>query len=317
MLVIPIMAATAQVDSDSIKKKTAKALTASFPSTRFLDFQYEQFSKSDYDSDLYGHAFEKGTITSQKRFKVAINAPLIKKQKWVLSGSLRYKLESFEFKDVENFPTTGPPIYHNDKENFHFFSTALNFTYFSKLFGKTFIYNASIVADGSNEGFERINGLLIGSLVLKKTPTTTMTVGLLLQTNNTSFSPILPTFSYEHKFSNSQWMVDIILPKYVYFRRPLMEKGRLSLGVSFDGEQFYAYPDQPNLKEVYSYSRNEVKSGFIYEYYINKKIITTFRAGLSTIFSGQLRERGEKDEIMKTTQDMNGYFNIGLSYNPF
>jgi len=317
MLMVPVMSITAQVQNDSIKKKTQKAIMSSFSSTRFLDLQYEQFSESDYDSDLYDKAFEKGTIKSQKRFKAAVNIPIIKKKKWVLSGSLRYKFESFEFENVQNFPTAVPAIYHSNNEDFHTFATGVNFTYFSTLFGKTFIYNASIIADGSDNGFERVNGLLIGSLILKRTESTTITTGLLLQTNNTSISPILPVLSFEHQFRNSAWKIDLVLPKYIYFRRPLFDKGRLSLGTSFDGELFYTYPNQDGLKEVYSYSRNEVKTGFVYEYQVNKRIIATFRGGLSTIFSGQLRERGQTDEIIKTKQDRNGYFNVGISFNPF
>jgi len=317
LLVLPMFTMSAQVDSDSIKRKTAKAITTRFPSTRFLDFQYEQFSGSDYTSKLYDLPYEKGSVQSQKRFKAAINLPIIKKEKWTLSGSARYKFEGFDFENVENFPTNALPITHTETENFHFFSTGLNFTYFSQLFGKTFVYNASVTAEGSNGGYERINGTIIGSFLLKKTERTTMTAGLLLNSSNTSFSPILPTFTYEHRFRNSQWTLDLILPKYVYMRRPLLDKGRISIGTSFDGESFYVYPHQSGYKEVYQFNRNEIKSGFIYEYMLSKKIITTFRAGLNTTLEGNYRLRGATNEIMTLKQDMNGYFNVGISYNPF
>jgi len=39
-------------------------------------------------------------------------------------------------------------------------------------------------------------------------------------------------------------------------------------------------------------------------------------AVVRTILS-PLRERGQTDEIIKTKQDMNGYFNVGISFNPF
>lgn len=168
LLIIPVFSVTAQIETDSVRTKTVKAITTRFPSTRFLDFQYEQFSPGDYDADLYEKLFEKGTLKSQKRFKAALNAPIIRKEKWTLSGSLRYKFESLEFENYENFVSTSTPIYHTDNENFHFYSTGLNFTYYSKLFGKTFVYNASFIAEGSNGGFERINGVLIGSFLLKK-----------------------------------------------------------------------------------------------------------------------------------------------------
>ncbi|MBF4472119.1 DUF6268 family outer membrane beta-barrel protein [Flavobacterium sp. HJJ] len=317
LLIIPLFSMTAQIEADSVRKKAVKAVTTRFPSTRFLDFQYEQFSPGDYDADLYGKLFEKGTLKSQKRFKAALNAPIIRKQKWTFSGSLRYKSESLEFENYENFSTIGTPIIHTDNENFHFYSTGLNFTYYSKLFGKTFVYNASVIAEGSNGGFERINGVLIGSFVLKKTEQTTLTLGMLLQTNNTSIFPVLPTFTFEHRFSNSKWSLDIVLPKYVYMRRPLLDKGRISLGVAFDNESFFVYPHQSGLKEVYQFNRNEIKSGFIYEYMLSKNFITTLKGGLNSTLQGNLRERGATNEIMIVKQDMNGYFNIGISFNPF
>lgn len=76
-------------------------------------------------------------------------------------------MDAYELDKVTNTPTQGvPPVYHDNNETFHFFSTGLNYTYYSKLFGTIFIYNASIAAEGSDEGFERVNAMLIGSFVL-------------------------------------------------------------------------------------------------------------------------------------------------------
>ncbi|MGS2763032.1 DUF6268 family outer membrane beta-barrel protein [Sinomicrobium sp. M5D2P9] len=307
----------AQESNDSVKKKVAKEITDKFPGTRFLDIQYEQFTPTDYTSELENRDLEEGTIKSQKRVKVALNFPIVKKKKYVISGSVRYKYDSFEFSDVENKLDPENSLFHDGQENFHYFSTALNFTYFSKLFGKTFIYNGSITADGSDKGYERINAVLIGSLVLKRTEQTTITAGLLVQTKRTSIFPVLPVFSYEHKFQSSPWTLDVVLPKYVYFRRTLFGRDRLSLGLNFDGEDVFAYPNQPRFQDDYAYRRNEIKTGFIYEYKLSNKIFTTFQGGVSTIFSGQLREINSVDQIITTTQDINGYFNIGISFNPF
>ncbi|UGU15452.1 DUF6268 family outer membrane beta-barrel protein [Sinomicrobium kalidii] len=307
----------AQESNDSVKKKVAKEITDKFPSTRFLDVQYEQFTPTDYTSELENTDLEEGTIQNQKRIKVALNVPIIKKKKYVISGSLRYKFDSFEFSDVENKLDPENSLFHDGQEDFHYFSTALNFTYFSKLFGKTFIYNGSITADGSDKGYERINAVLIGSLVLKRTEQTTITAGLLAQTKRTSIFPVLPVFSYEHKFQSSPWTLDVVLPKHAYFRRTLFGRDRLSLGLNFDGEVVFAYPNQPRFHDDYTYKRNEIKTGFIYEYKLSNKIFATFQGGVSTIFSGQLREINKVDEIITTTQNINGYFNVGISFNPF
>lgn len=307
----------AQESDESTKKKVANVITDKFPSTRFLDFQYEQFTPTDYTSELNNRDLEEGTIKSQKRFKAALNFPIIKKEKYVISGSVRYKYDSFEFSDVENKLDPENSLFHDGTEAFHYFSTSLNFTYFSKLFGKTFLYNGSVTADGSDKGYERINAVVIGNLILKRTEETTISVGLLAQTKRTSIFPVLPVFSYEHTFEGSPWTLDVVLPKSVYFRRTLFGRDRLSLGLNFDGEVVFAYPNQPRFNDDYTYKRNEIKTGFMYEYKLSNKLITTFQGGVSTIFSGQLREINEVDEFITTTQDINGYFNIGISFNPF
>lgn len=307
----------AQKSNNSIKKKVGKEITNRFPSTRFLDIQYEQFTPTDYTSKLHNENLEEGTIKSQKRFKLALNIPILKKEKYTISGSLRYKYDSFEFSNVENKLDPENSLFHNGHEKFHYFSNSLNFTYFSQLFGKRFIYNASATTEGSDKGYETINAVLIGSLILKHTGETTIAVGLLAQTKKTSIFPLLPVFSYDYKFKDSPWTLDIVLPKSIYFRKTMFGRDRLSLGLDFDGELVYAYPNQPRFHDDYSYKRNEIKTGFIYEYKISNKIITTFQGGVSTIFSGQLREINKTDELITTTQDINGYFDIGISFNPF
>jgi len=309
----------AQTNEDSIKKVTKKIITDKFPTARFFDLQYEHFSESDYDSKLYGEDFQKGTITEQTRLKAAFNIPILKKQKWTLSTSLRYKLESFDIANVKNVSQQLPSLAVTKSEDYHYFSGSMNFTYYSQLFNKTAIYNGSIIGDGSDEGFERLTGFVGASLVLQRTENTTMTIGLIALIDQTAQLPALPTFTYEHRFKKSPWTIDFILPRYLYFRRPLLKNGRLSVGSIFEGESFYTYNNQPGFANTYSYTRNEIKSGIVYEYHVSKDFITTFRAGVANVFNGRLTEKGKRqsDNILGNSQQASGYFSVGVSYNPF
>ena len=46
----------------NVRSEVKKIITEKFPSTRFLDFEYEITSAGDYDSKLYNELYEKGEI---------------------------------------------------------------------------------------------------------------------------------------------------------------------------------------------------------------------------------------------------------------
>jgi len=304
----------AQTRSDTLRIKAGKYITNKFPGTRFLDFQYEQFSPTDYTSTLYGKDFEEGTMSSQKRFKAALNFPIYMKGTFVVSSSWRYKYESLNFKDVESYPVTGNRLYHDKHEDSHFFSGALSVTHRSKLFGKNVVYNANLVTDGSQKGFERISGTFMAVMVMKRNKATTLTLGTILNTSPTAIFFILPTFTLEHKL-NDTWMLDLAFPKYGYIRKDVFDNGRLSAGIRHEGELFFAYPKQTGFMDTYTYNRNEIRAELMYEHYLSKNFIFTLRGGSVNTFWGQMKVKNSNNELIKISQDMNLFFNVGISYN--
>lgn len=303
---------------DALKQKrqqAEKAIANRFPTTRLLDVQYEQFEKTDYTSKLYGNNYESGTVKEQQRIKVAANIPLIKKDRWILSSSFRYNFESISFENVV-VPSGGTPVLAQ-KENLdsHYLSGSLNYTRYDKLFGKAYVSNISVFVDGSEEEFGQFNEMYLGSFVLVKNERTLLTAGFILQSNPNGVFPVLPTFSYNHKFENSPWEIDIALPKQVYFRRQLLKNGRLSLGTELEGSPFYFNSGFRGSEKTYNYNRNDIKTGLMYEYKIDKYFIASFRTGWNSSLNGTIREVNETKDIVKTKFDPNFYFNLGFSFN--
>lgn len=148
LIIIGTTSTVAQTRSDTLRIKAGKFITNKFPSTRFLDFQYEQFFPTDYSSTLHDKDMEKGTLSSQKRFKAALNFPIYIREKFIISSSWRYKYESLHFKDVESHLVNGVGLQHDNHEDFHYFSGVLSFTYRSMLFNKNVVYNANLITDG-------------------------------------------------------------------------------------------------------------------------------------------------------------------------
>jgi len=306
--------AVAQTRSDTLRVKAGKFITNKFPSTRFLDFQYEQFSPTDYTSTLNGEDMERGTLNSQKRFKAALNFPIYMKDKFIISSSWRYKYESLSFKDVEKNLVNEIGLQHDKHEDFHFFSGALSFTYRSMLFNKNVVYNANLITDGSHKGFERFSATLLAVMVMKRNQTTTMTLGAQLNTSPTAIFFILPAFSLEHKL-NDRWMLDVAFPKYGYIRKDIFKNGRLSAGIRYESELFFTYPKQTGFMDTYTYNRNEIRTELMYEHHLSQNFIFTVRGGGVNTFWGQMKVKNSSDKLIKTSQDINMFFNVGISYN--
>lgn len=315
LIVFVCLAASAQEKAE-LKQEVKAAITDKFPSTRLLDVQFQQYLPTDFDSELMGKDFQKGEIKNHYRWNANANFKVYAKPRWNITASLRYKYEVIELNDVENhIPEMIPP---KNSYDFHYLSTALSFTYFSSLSKKPIIYNASIIADGTQKDVERIKGFISATWILKHTERTTIGVGLLVFIDPASPFPLAPIFTTEHQFKNSPWTFDLILPQRLLFKRPVFENGRLSIGSELSSDGFYTYNNQPGFASVYDYRQLEIKSGLTYEYKIDNAFIATFKAGLSNVFNSRLTERGEStnDYIFSTKQDGTGYFSVGVSYNP-
>lgn len=300
-------------------KTVAKVVTDKFPTTRILDVQYEQLGPTNFDSKLFGDRFERGRIESHNRFKAAINVPFLssKSKRFVMTGSLRYKYETYEFGDIYNYNSA--TTHTREKEEIHFFAGALSATYVSTLFHKPIIYNATATVDGNQDGFQRVKGFATASIVLKRTANTTFTVGALVMADPSAIIPITPLLTYNHKFENSKWDIDFILPQRLLFRRELLENGRISLGTELNTESFYLNLNNPKLKGIYEMNQLELKSGITYEYRFTPKIIGVLKAGVNNVISARVTEKGERTSnyVYDQKEDAQGYFRFGISYNPF
>jgi hypothetical protein len=316
-LLLGIGFANAQQKADSLQKRAALEIKEKFPQARLLNIEYGQSLSRDFNSDLLEQAYNEGKIKSQNAIKVAANVPLYRTRKWSLTASANYQYNQFEFENVQN--STTKIFEQNGKEDFHNLSGALSSTYFSSLFKIPVIYNASVIVDGNDKNAERVKGFLGATLIIKRTERTTMTVGAIAFIDPTSQIPFFPTFSVNHKFKNSPWEVDFILPQRLLLRRFVGENGRFSIGSTFGSTGFYVNVDSPNFADVYQYSQLELKSGVMYEHRINDFLVGTVQGGFQNFISNRLTEKGEynKDFIYKNKQNGTGYFNVGLSRDPF
>jgi hypothetical protein len=300
-------------------KALGKAIVDKFPTTRTFDLQYEQLGPSNYDSELFGNKLERGRVENHSRFKAAFNLPFYasKSKRFVLTTSLRYKYESYQFGDIYSYATT--QTYRRENEDIHYWAGAVTATYMASLFNKPVIYSATASVDGNEENLQRIKGFASSVLVLTRTPSTTITAGVLVLLDPSSIVPLTPLFSMNHKFKNSKWDMDFILPQRLLFRRELLENGRISLGTELNTESFYLNLNSSNLHGVYELNQLELKSGITYEYSFTPKLIAFVKGGFNNVVSARITEKGERTNryVYDQKEDTQGYFRFGVSYNLF
>jgi hypothetical protein len=301
--------------NDSIVSAAGKAITDRFPSTRTFDVQYSQFTPTDYYSELFGDAYEKGHIQNHYRLKASVNFPLWRYKKLVLTNSFRYKYEAFESSEVYD---PNNILVNRPKQDFHYFAESIGATYFSTLFKKPVIYSVAGTVDGNEMNIQRIKGLASAIIVLKRTENTTITVGVVGLLDRSAIIPIAPVFTYQHNF-RSGWQLDFIMPKSLLMRKDILKNGRLAIGTELNSESFYLELPGLNPHATYEYNQLEINSGLSFEYHLNRNLILSFKTGFNNVLDSKITESGKKtnDYILDTKQDPQFYVNLGFSYNIF
>ncbi|KQT35763.1 hypothetical protein ASG22_01715 [Chryseobacterium sp. Leaf405] len=290
---------------DSIPQKVTAYVAEKFPIARDFNVEFTQLTPYKFSSQLHGADLPENKVDHFSQVKVSSNINFIKTQKWVLSTTLNYRYTSL---NTENSISD-----YRKNNDFHYHSETLSFTYFSKLFNKMTIYSASFSVDGSDEHFERMRGMLTGTMILKANAKTKMTVGLVGIIDPSTQIPIIPTFSYEHTFDNGL-IADIILPKRVLIKKNVSENGRISLGSEMENTSFYIY----DSNKRYEFRQLEINSGAIYEHKIGS-FIGTLKTGIRTVPNARIFEKNEsfKNYFFEASPKTSFYFNVGVSYNPF
>lgn len=298
---------------DSIPQKAMAYITDKFPITRVLNIEYNQLAPYKYSSNFLGSNLPEGEVKNLYQLKASANINFIRKKKWMLGTTLSYRYISTEVENTNMLLGNS----QNIKEDFHYHSESLNLTYFSKLFKKMTIYSASLMVDGSEQHFERARGIFTGVMVLKANATTKMTAGLAFLVDRSAQLPILPIFSYEHKFKNG-WVADVILPQGAFMRKNIFNNGRISFGSELGNTFFYLY-NLDRTEKVYNLNQIEINSGVIYEQHLGGTFITTFKTGMKNIANARIfgKSDSQSDYIFKATPKATFYFNAGISFNPF
>ncbi|SEM31552.1 hypothetical protein SAMN05421856_102357 [Chryseobacterium taichungense] len=298
---------------DSTSVKTMAYIAEKFPITRVLNIEYDHLTPYTFTSKLREQEIPEAKVRDFYKARMSANINLIKRPKWVLGTNLNYRylsIKTYTKDPAEN-------IDFGSREDYHYHSESLNLTYFSKLFGKMMIYTGSISVDGSERHFERLRGIATATMVLRADARTKMTVGLLVAIDPTVQTPVIPAFTYEHKFSHGL-IADVILPKSVYLRKKITENSRLSVGSELDVTSFYLYNIDPANRK-YEFRQIEINSGLMYEHYLGNSFVATFKGGAKSMMRSRVFEKSASygSYVFQAKPEAAFYVNVGLSFDPF
>lgn len=299
-------------DSVNLPKRAKTYAADKFAIVRPLNIEFTHSTPYNFTSKRGNTSIPESRVNDFTQAKVSANFNFIKRKTWLLGATLSYRYTSAEA-DMTN-PFTEEVKTVNDQ--FHYLSSSVNFSYFSTLFKKRTIYSSSIIVDGSDQHFERVKGLFTGVMVLKANQKTKMTVGLMVNIDPSAQTPVIPIFTYEHKFNNGL-IADITLPKSIYLRKYVFNAGRVSLGTELDRTSFYLY-NIDGTSQRYEYRQLDINSGLIYEHAIGNFVFTG-KTGMKFTPSGKLlrKEDSFNDAVYEIKPEASFYFNVGVSFNPF
>ena len=300
-------------DSMNVQRRAQAFAADKFAIARPLNIEFVHVAPYSYNSDKDGKSFHEGRMTGFSQLKVSGSINFVKKKNWALGATLGYRYIAAGADVFDPFTGGQKPV-DND---FHYLFSSISFSYFSTLFNKRVIYTSSLAVDGSGKQMERVKGLITGTMILKANQRTKMTAGILVNIDPSAQIPVVPTFSYEHKFNNG-FVADFVLPKNLYLRKYINSNARISLGSELDRTSFYLY-NIDGTDQKYEYRQLDINSGITFEHIIARQFIFTAKTGMRFSTSGRLfrKEDSFNSPVFQTRPAPAYYFNVGISFNPF
>lgn len=301
---------------DSITMAMRTAMSINYPGLRQGFVSTEFTGKSDVDAKLEGSDFFKAKARSV-RIRSNFNIPISQWGKNTLTAGINYLHQRTELDQISNFI---PEIPVNAVSNTSTIGFVANFTRVDSLFRTPVIYSASI-AGFTNEltSVKRINYTGLVTFPLKRTATTSYSLGLVFLADPTIETHFIPIFSYWHKFKTLNMELYIDLPSRLLMKTQVLKNGWLGLGTELNGNLAFYSSNNHILPDNFTNSTTVLKSGPSFEYRIAKKIILGTNAGLfSTVSSKSFKQKGGyKDSFMKINNGAASYLNFTISVLPF
>jgi hypothetical protein len=317
LLVFCLPAAAQQSKDDTLRLMRDNATLQAalrYPAMRLAVVQVETIGGTHYTSTLQGKDYLNGTVRPERTVKAIFNIPVYTSRRQELSVIAGYKAQENALTNT----VSQIPQYRvaNGDYNLQNLSLALNYKRKDSFFTKPILWGGTLITDFSlQSSYSRTIGLIYGIVPLKTTPTTRIFAGLVVSTDPSSLIPVIPTFSYWHKFAGSPWEINLDLPTRALVRRPVFSKGLLSLGTELVQNTLIRKMDQAPFQGGFVFKNLDIKNGFTLEYPILRKVLIGCGGGLLYTPTYRIQDPGKSNNnyLVGIKRNPGPYFNISIS----
>ncbi|QNK62980.1 hypothetical protein H7F33_00185 [Pedobacter sp. PAMC26386] len=301
--------ATAQ---DSLLK--SKPAQESYPVRKLVTIQKEYYGNSNYKLSSKDDVQKGEGEFSGERLKISALFPVYEKNNFKLSAGANYTRTSFSYYGKE----APDALYNKGKTAKDDFDALFSAGYQNTLWGKPIFYNATVIMGSSNFfNIKKLSGSLSSSLVLKRGAATFSTLGLYVNLDRSTILPFFPVYSYWHKFTNSLWEIDLVLPQRVMARRSGVLGGWLSTGVELTNNSFFLKQDAEGQYRAgnYEWISNEINSYAGYEHLLGKNFLLGIKGGYRNALTTRLIKVNDNfNDYKSRTKIASAFFNMNVSY---
>jgi hypothetical protein len=318
LFVFNLRATAQQVKNDSLRlMRDNMTLQAAlrYPVLRMATLQVETAGNMHYTSKLHGKDFSKGTMQPKSTVRAAFNLPVYTAGSQELSVGMAYRSQETVLKNTVN---QGPPSpISNGTYTLQNLSLGLNYKRMDSLFKRPVIWGGTLLTNISlQSSFVRATGLVYGIIPLKTTRTTRISAGLVVVIDASSVIPVIPTFSYWHKFAGSPWEINLDMPTRFLFRRSVFSKGLLSLGTELVETTLIRNIDHLPFQGGFAFKQLDLKNGFTLEYPVLRKMLIGCSGGFlyTTTYRGLDPGKSINDYTLGIKRDPGPYFSINISF---
>ncbi|XRE42737.1 hypothetical protein ACIVBQ_000941 [Tenacibaculum discolor] len=294
-------------DIDSLStSKTSRG----FPQLRKFNISYSYRAPNRYDANFKGQPKETGKV-ARNEFLAYGTFKLFDKKKYTLSLT-----QSYAHLDLDPDQFSNLTFFDEDIYKFDNYSTSLNFTYKSRLFGKPFIGNATIT--GSTRNFshiDKLSGYISGMLIFQRNQNTRYTLGLIARADPSSKIPVFPLVTYWHRFKNPLYELSVIIPKELKLRRSETFGGWLGIGSDFNAQSYFI-PNIPNRDGTYENRFNDIQFGLSYDHIFMKHFMFSVNTGYNKVIQNNIIEvyKPNNEKLADISYKGNWYARVGVSY---
>lgn len=264
--------------------------------------------ESTYQNDRIG----KARALPGNQLRVTAATPVLRNKRIVVMAGVNYLFETGGYDHLSSGTAASDVASRYYRQDIALTTSAMHQ---DSLFGRPVTYLASLTATGRNlSGIEKLTGGFTTMFAFRNTPTTRLSAGFNLQLDPSAKIPLLPVVSYWHRFAQSEWELDIVLPSRFYVRRPVLaKKGWLSVGSEVVSTHSFGAGAVMGLGNTYEATTASVQGGAMLEYPVLPSFMLGLRAGIDKPMAMHAAKKNSTEYLLEGTGKPAPYVGMTMS----